>query len=298
MAKAQSAKKKSSKAKPAGAVKSVSASGVKSEDEKKKILEERIARARVDILVEASSQRVREVIAATPQPDEPPMPIAKLITEAKQAAFNAENDLEQLCQRNYDFTNVGLIRALIAEVERLYLLSSKPRTGKRSAAELEAEANAKDWREQALSDIELAMNGDPDTAAWVASVREGDGIDDLIDDATRIVAHVGGISEQLETVGVDDAEVAAVGNDHIKRLTPKVQTRRAEKHVASVVPERNRAAAALYTVLNRLYQFGKNVFRKQANQARAYTSTYTRVRKAVYRAKKTRQLKKELKKLA
>ncbi len=39
--------------------------------------------------------------------------------------------------------------------------------------------------------------------------------------------------------------------------------RRAETTAVSFVPQRNRAANAVYLLLNRLYQFGRNVFREQ-----------------------------------
>jgi hypothetical protein len=292
---ASTAKKTSAKAKVGGKAKAgapAPAPGPKTEAQKKAILEARIARAREAVRVVPSAAQVRELIAAAPDEKQPPIPIARLLSEAKQAAFNAENDLAQLCTRNYDFTNIGLIRALVAEVERLDLLASRPRPGKRTQAELTAEESGKEWRDQALDDIELAMKDDPDATEWLASVREGEGIDDLIDDAVRIADYVPGIASELENIGVDADEIAAEGRAYIERLTPHVHVRRAKQHSKSAVPERNRAALALHALVTRLYAFGKNVFRKQGNQARAYTSTYTRTRKAVYRAKQTREAKK------
>ena len=295
MASTKSIKKKSSKKKPEEAAKSAAPVALKTEEQKKKILEARIEQARIDIQVVASAKAIKDTIEASPEVTESPMPVVKLLSEAKQAVFNAENDLEQLCQRNYDFKNLGLIRGMTAEVERLHVLAAKPRGGKRTPKEIAIEARAKDWREKSLDDIELATDGDPEAAAWATKIREGEGIDDLLDDAVQIVSYAPKVAAQLDSVGVDAQEIVAEGKELIDLLTPEVLKRRAETTAVSYVPQRNRAANALYLLLNRLYQFGRNVFRKQPTQARAYASTYSRVRKAVYRAKKTREQKKLLK---
>lgn len=295
MASTKANKKNSSKKKPVEAAKSAAPVALKTEEEKKKILEARIERARVDIQVAASAATIKAAIAASPEVTESPMPVVKLLSEAKQAVFNAENDLEKLCERNYDFKNIGLIRGVIAEVERLHVLAAKPRGGKRTPKEIATEAKAKDWREKSLDDIELATDGDPNAAAWASKVREGEGIDDLLDDAGQIVSYAPNVAAELEAIGVDAQEIVAEGKEYIELLTPEVLKRRAETTAVSFVPQRNRAANTLYLLVNRLYKFGRNVFRKQPTQARAYASTYSRVRKAVYRAKKTREQKKLLK---
>lgn len=168
---ASTAKKTSAKAKVGGKAKAgapAPAPGPKTEAQKKAILEARIARAREAVRVVPSAAQVRELIAAAPDEKQPPIPIARLLSEAKQAAFNAENDLAQLCTRNYDFTNIGLIRALVAEVERLDLLASRPRPGKRTQAELTAEESP---LRQDSCRLGRNVDGGIEATRWNSSMR-------------------------------------------------------------------------------------------------------------------------------
>ena len=87
--------KPKTKSRKEGASQVESDGGRKSDADKQRALTERIERARVDIGLPASAAEIRRVIAATPEVDGPPMPIPKILAEARQAAFTAENDLEQ-----------------------------------------------------------------------------------------------------------------------------------------------------------------------------------------------------------
>lgn len=287
--------KEPAKAKSGGAAaeKNGGAKASRTEEAKQAVLAKRVEQAKHDITLVADRADIDALINEVPEVDGPPMPIGELVAEARQAIHNAEGDIEPLCTRNYPFKNIGILRALVDHVQALHIAARADLRKGRTDTEVEALEQAIEFREETLQDMELAVDGEKEATEWIASVRENEGVDDAIDDLERIIDMAPKLADELDAVGVDAEDIVEGAKALLQKLAPEVHERRGA--VTTEYQERDRAATALQKVLQRLYKFGKVVFRKQPKRARLYASAYSRTRKALYRAKQTREKNKQLK---
>ncbi len=245
---------------------------------------------------EASAKEIAEALAEVATVRAPDIPVDKLTGEARTLVVAAKRDAEALAK-------VGVKRSLIAIVASLSAIVSKvqsqilaARKVGRTKAEIATDVLARAFRQRTLEDLAFATDGDADAALRIAAIREGEGVDDLIADLGVIVAFIREIPDQLKRIGQNPQKLVQEGTALEAKLGALVDERRTRSDETALTTERDRAATALSAAMAKLRSAGKYAFRDEPNKARLYTSTYTRVRKAVYRAKQTKAKKAAAKK--
>jgi hypothetical protein len=242
-----------------------------------------------DIESFASEAEVQSAVAAVTTVKVPEIPVHRLVSEARGVVFVAKKDVAALTRIRFNLAFVPLISSLATDLENMQIRINKARDTGRTTAEIKAEDAARTYRERTLESLEYALGGDATAAERISDIREGEGLDDLLDDVGVVIDFVEEeeTAEALVNIGEDPEALAAEGRQHRAALSKLVYTRRAGD-ASALVPERNRIATALSAAVGKLYSAGRYAFRDDPKKARNYASTYTRVRKAQYRAKQTR----------
>jgi hypothetical protein len=243
-----------------------------------------------DIESFASEAAVQSAVAAVTTVKAPEIPVHRLVSEARGVVFVAKKDVAELTRIHFNLALVPLISSLASGLENLQIRINKARDKGRTTAEIKAEDGARTYRERTLESLEYALREDATAAGRISDIREGEGLDDLLDDVGVVIDFVAEeeTAAALVNIGEDPAALAAEGRTHRAGLSKLVYSRRAGNEASSLVPERNRIATALSAAVGKLYAAGRYAFRDDPKKARNYASTYTRVRKAQYRAQKTR----------
>ena len=153
-------------------------------------------------------------------------------------------------------------------------------------------------RTRALEDLEFVLLSKPDSeegkaaAERIARIREDEGVDDLIDDLRAIIPFFTETKKKLQAVGVDVAATIKQAEAIADTLGDLVAARRISASEKSLYAERDAAATLLWNTMNEVRRIGRYAFRDRPKSARDYVSTYNRQRRAVAKAKKTREAKK------
>ncbi len=235
-----------------------------------------------------ASKDVLSALAAVENVRPPEIPVDRLVGEARALALAARKHGAALSKVGLKGASVTLVAGLGASLAAAQsaLLSSR-RVG-RSAAEVKAEEAARDYRARRLDDLEFAVGMDPEAAARISKIREGEGLDDLIADLRQIVTFVEEVPAALTAIGQNPKKLAATGAELEEKLSTLVDERRTRSDETRFVTERDRAATALSAAMGAVRRAGRYAFRDEPEKQRLYASAYNRVRRAVARAKQTR----------
>lgn len=231
---------------------------------------------------------VLAALAAVENVRPPEIPVDRLVGEARALVLAARKHGAALAKVGLKGASVALVAGLGASLAAAQsaLLSSR-RVG-RSAAEVKAEEAARDYRARRLDDLEFAVGMDPEAAARISKIREGEGLDDLIADLRQIVTFVQEVPAALTAIGQNPKKLAATGAELEEKLATLVDERRTRSDETRFVAERDRAATALSAAMGAVRRAGRYAFRDEPEKQRLYASAYNRVRRAVARAKQTR----------
>ncbi len=231
---------------------------------------------------------VLAALAAVEQVRPPEIPVDRLVGEARALAVAAKKHGAALAKVGLKGAFAALVAGLgeALATAQAALLASR-RVG-RSAAEVKAEAAARDYRARRLDDLDFAVGTDPDAADRIAKIREGEGLDDLISDLRQIVTFVREVPERLAAIGQNAKQLAQTGTELEAKLSGLVDERRTRADETRLVDDRDRAATALTSAMGTVRRAGRYAFRDAPEKQRLYASAYNRVRKAVARAKQTR----------
>lgn len=239
------------------------------------------------------SKAVRAALAAVVSVQPPEIPVDKLVGEARALAASAKKHQGRLTKVGLTAASVELVAALgqaLAEAQEQLAASRK--VG-RSAAEVKADVASRAYRTRTLEDLTYALvdgvsEGSADAEARIAKIREGEGLDDLISDLGMIVAYVAEAAPALRAIGQDPKKLAELGAQLGDKLAALVDERRARADEVRGAQERDRVATALSAAMSAVRRAGRYAFRDDPEKQRLYVSAYSRVRKAVFRAKQTR----------
>jgi hypothetical protein len=238
----------------------------------------------VDIHSFASDAEVQAALAAVAKVKRPELPVHRLVSEARDVVFAAKKDVAELHRIRFDLALVPLISALASALEHVQSRIEKARDAGRSEADVKAESDARTFRERTLETLEYALRGDESARERISDVREGSGLDDLLDDVGVVVDFVEEASVALIDIGADPAALASEGRTHQSLLSKVVHPNRAPSSDAALDAERDRIATALSAAVAKLYAAGRYAFRDHPKRARKYASAHTRVRGAAHGA--------------
>lgn len=230
----------------------------------------------------------------------PVIPAKSMRGEAQALLKAIERDRAELTRRRLRAHDVTILAEAIELLENIeHRIVAARRIG-RTPAEVEAEKAGIALRQRALEDLEYALLEDPDTegakeaALRIAKIREGDGVDDLIDDLKVIAPFLIESKANLKEIDVDAVATAKEAKQIAVTLEGLLASRRSSKGDQTLVDERNAAASLLWATMNKLRRVGRYAFRDRPKTARDYVSTYNRQRRSVAKAKQTREAKKLL----
>lgn len=278
-AKAPSGKKAS---KVANAAKSVAKSGTSK------------ASNGADIVLSAPTRAaLQAAVAATPV-----IPTKAMRAEGRTLLKAVERDHDELTRRGLRPAHVTLVSEVSAKLESIEQAILAARSEGRSPAEIHAEKEGIKLRMRALDDLEFVLLSNPDSeegkaaAERIARIREDEGVDDLIDDLRAIIPFFTETKKKLEAVGVDVTATVKQAKEIADTLGNLVAARRISASEKSLYAERDAAATLLWNTMNEVRRIGRYAFRDRPKSARDYASTYNRQRRAVAKAKKTREAKK------
>lgn len=243
----------------------------------------------VDIHAFASDSEVQAALAAVAKVKRPEIPVHRLVSEARDVVFAAKKDVAELQRIRFDLALVPLISALASALEHVQSRIEKARDAGRSEADIKAEADARTFRERTLETLEYALRGDESARERISDVREGSGLDDLLDDVGVVVDFVKEASIALINIGADPAALASEGRTHQSLLSEVVHPNRGPASDAALDRERDRIATALSAAVAKLYAAGRYAFRDHPKRARKYASAYTRVHGAAHGAPTPRE---------
>lgn len=235
------------------------------------------------------SKDVAAALAAVETIRPPEIPVDKLVGEARALAVTAKKHAPRLAKVGLKASVASLLGGLgeaLASGQAALLAARK--VG-RSVAEVKAEEAARDYRARSLDDLAFAHDADDaDAADRISKIREGEGLDDLISDLRQIVTFVREVPTKLSAIGQNPKKLAETGAMLEEKLSALVDERRSRSDETSLVSDRDRAATALTTAMATVRRAGRYAFRDEPEKQRLYASAYSRVRKAVFRAKQTR----------
>ena len=232
----------------------------------------------VDIHSFASDAEVQAALAAVAKAKLPEIPVHRLVSEARDVVFAAKKDVAELARIRFDLALVPLISALASALEHVQSRIEKARDAGRSEADIKAESDARTFRERTLESLEYALRGDELARERISDVREGNGLDDLLDDVGVVVDFVEEASDALTNIGADPLALASEGRTHQSLLSKVIHPNRAHSSDAALIVERDRVATALSAAVAKLYAAGRYAFRDHPKRARKYASAHTRVR--------------------
>jgi len=247
----------------------------------------------VDVHSFASDAEVQAALAAVAKAKLPEIPVHRLVSEARDVVFAAKKDVAELHRIRFDLALVPLISALASALEHVQSRIEKARDAGRSEADIKAESDARTFRERTLESLEYALRGDESARERISDVREGSGLDDLLDDVGVVVDFVEEASVALTNIGADPLALASEGRTHQSLLSKVVHPNRAPSD-AALDAERDRIATALSAAVAKLYAAGRYAFRDHPKRARKYASAHARVRGAAHVAPTPGEKKKAL----
>lgn len=236
---------------------------------------------------------LQAVVAAAPV-----IPGKAMRAESRTLLKAIERDSGELTRRGFRAHHASIITEAAAKLESIEHAILALRSEGRSPAEIHAEKEATALRSRSLEDLEFALLTKPDSeegktaAARIGRIRENDGIDDLIDDLRVIIPFISEEKKKLEAVGVDVAGTIKRAKSLADTLDNLVSARRLSSGEKSLYAERDAFATLLWDTMNEVRRIGRYAFRDRPKSARDYASTYNRQRRAVAKAKKTRESKK------
>lgn len=246
------------------------------------------------IVLSAPTRTALEAVVAAA----PVIPGKAMRAESRTLLKAIERDSDELSRRGLRAQHVSIITEAAAKLESLEHAILAMRSEGRTAAEIHAEKEAMALRTRALEDLEFALLSKPDSdegkaaAERIARIRENDGIDDLIDDLRVVIPFFSESKKKLEAVGVDVAGTIKQAKSLADTLDNLVSARRLSSGEKSLYSERDAVATLLWDTMNEVRRIGRYAFRDRPKSARDYGSTYNRQRRAVAKAKKTRESKK------
>ncbi len=248
----------------------------------------------VDIHSFACDSEVQAALVAVAKVKPPEIPVHRLVSEARDVVFAAKKDAAELERIRFDLALVPLISALASALEHVQSRIEKARDAGRSEADIKVESDARTFRERTLESLEYALRGDESARERISDVREGHGLDDLLDDVGVVVDFVEEASVALTNIGADPLALASEGRTHQALLAKVVHPNRTPSIDAALDAERDRIATALSAAVAKLYAAGRYAFRDHPKRARKYASAHTRVRGVAHVAPTQREKKKAL----
>jgi hypothetical protein len=237
-------------------------------------------------------KRVREALAAVSLVRPPEIPVDKLLGEARALGVASKRHQAVLAKVGMPASLLALLDGLVEALAEAQGRCVATRKTGRTVTEVKVEEAARLYRQRTLEDLAFALDGQPDADERIAKIREGEGLDDLVADLAAIVAYVEEASKSLSAIGQNPKKLAKEGASLEGKLSFLVSERRSHGDETSLTGERDRAATALSAVMLTIRKAGKYAFRDEPNKSRLFSSSYTRIRKAVYRAKQTKAQKK------
>jgi hypothetical protein len=221
----------------------------------------------------ALDQELKNIPQDKVQP--PPIPADKLAAEGVAVALAAEQDRAGLLAAGLTAEMMDRLMPAAHALAEAEAVVRNQRRKERTSAELALEQEAHTLRADVLAECDHAVRKDPDGKAVLSRVREGDGLDDLVQDLRDLGVFLSSRASQVTAVGVDAGARAAQVKDMASRLEETVAGRRTSASAERAAYDaRDRAATYLWEALVETRETAAFVFRKDPERAAQYRSAY------------------------
>jgi hypothetical protein len=231
--------------------------------------------------------RLRAELAKIESPQPPPIPVDRLVGEAKLLAKAAEKRLAGLKKVGLDAKLVSGLEDRASALADAQAELTLARGAKRTKAEVALERDAIALRSQMVADGRYALRDDEDAQAALDAIQEGEGLDDLVQDLRALATFQTEHAAALSKIGVKAKGNAASANKVADGLEALVLARRSGDDQASAEARdlRDRAATHLFHAMSEVRAAGTYAFRDDPAAVQKFRSAYRATKRARGRGK-------------